>query len=189
MACRLSGDKPLSETSVRPSHIYNGIPYTWNSYLPIETNHHLNQWRDHFIIIMALPKPENLSIETGPWILLCHTYLRFWQYPNCTGDVWLPVRGSLGLNDRTDLSSGCGWVPSRSTTAAGSLPPTQWRLNKYGQQFADDLFGGIFLNAIFYNLNKISLKSVPKGMIKDTSTLVQLIMAPICDTQPQWVNL
>ena len=72
--------------------------------------------------------------------------------------------------------------------------------------FADYIFKCIFLNENFWILNKISWKFVPKGVINNIPTLVQImawghpgdnplsepmmvsLLTHICITRPQWVN-
>ena len=80
------------------------------------------------------------------------------------------------------------------------------RPRQNGRCFTDDTFKRIFLNENVRILIKISLKFVPKGLINNISTLVQImawrrsgdkplsepmmvsLLTHICVTRPQWVN-
>ena len=82
-----------------------------------------------------------------------------------------------------------------------SLRPTQ-----NGRHFADDVFKCIFLNKNVWVSLKISLKFVPKGLINNIPSLIQImawhrpgdkplsepmmviLLTHICVTRPQWVN-
>ena len=75
-----------------------------------------------------------------------------------------------------------------------------------GHHFADNIFKCIFLNENVWILIKISLKFIPKGLINNIPTLVQImawrrpggkplselilisLLRHICITQPQWVK-
>ena len=81
------------------------------------------------------------------------------------------------------------------------------RPRQNGHHFADDIFKCIFLNENVWIQIKISLKFVPKGPINNIPALVQImarhrpgdkslsepmvasLLAHICVTRPQWVNV
>ena len=93
--------------------------------------------------------------------------------------------------------------PGRKAGASGfnTLRPRQ-----NGRHPADDIFKWIFLNENVWFLIKISLKFVPKGLINNIPSLVQImawrrpgnkplcepmmviLSTHICVTRPQWVN-
>ena len=80
------------------------------------------------------------------------------------------------------------------------------RPRQNGRHFADDVFRCIFLNENIWILLKISLKFVPKGLINNIPSLVQImawrrpgnkplsepmlvsLLMHICVTRPQWVK-
>ena len=57
--------------------------------------------------------------------------------------------------------------------------PLYWPISpgQNGHHFADDIFKCIFMNENFRILMKISLKFVPKGLIDNNPSLVQLMMS------------
>ena len=81
------------------------------------------------------------------------------------------------------------------------------RPRQNGRHFTDDVFKRIFLNENVWILLKISLKFVPKGLINNIPSLVQVmawrrpgdkplsgpmlvsLLTHICVTWPQWVNV
>ena len=81
------------------------------------------------------------------------------------------------------------------------------RPKQNGWLFADDMFKRIFLNEDICISNKISLKYVPRGLIDNMSTLVQImawrrpgdkplsepmmigLLTHICVTRPRWVKM
>ena len=80
------------------------------------------------------------------------------------------------------------------------------RPRQNGRHFTDDIFKCIFMNENVWFPIKISLKVVPKGLIKNIPALVQImawrlqgdkslsepvmvrLLTHICVTQPQWVK-
>ena len=80
------------------------------------------------------------------------------------------------------------------------------RPRQNGRHFADDILNCIFLNENVWISFKISLKFVPKGLINNIASLVQImawrrpgakplsepmmvsLLTHICVTRPQWVN-
>ena len=90
------------------------------------------------------------------------------------------------------------------------IPQPWWvntlRQRQNGRHFADDIFKCIFMNENVWFLNRISLKFVRKGLIKNIPALVQImtlrrqgdkrlsepmmVRLPmhICVARPQWVN-
>ena len=74
-----------------------------------------------------------------------------------------------------------------------------------GRHFADDMFKCNSFNEMFWILNKMSLKFVPRGLIDDMSALVEImagrrtgdylkqcwyvLLTHICVTRPQWVDI
>ena len=106
------------------------------------------------------------------------------------------------------------WCPKYAITGSPDLTQmiiissslNTLRLRQNGRHFADNLFKCLFLNDNVRIFNTISLKFVPKGLVKNIPALVQImawhwpgnkplsepmmvnLLTHICATWPQWVK-
>ena len=143
----------------------------------------------------AFGPDDAFSSLLSPWSIIC------WA-TRCILETVLPV--VLGISNpfykqfMTSLSKSCKDI---CCSSFNTLRPIQ-----NGRHFADDVFKCILLNDILWISLKISLKFVPKGLINNIPSLVQImawrrpgdkplseamivsLLTHICVTRPQWVK-
>ena len=106
----------------------------------------------------------------------------------------------------TWLAWGTDSVTPLDAVSCGGGGVITLRQRQNGRHFTDDVFKCIFLNENVWISLKISLKFVPKGLINNIPSLVQMmawrwpgdkplsepmmisLLTHICVTRPQWVN-
>ena len=120
----------------------------------------------------------------GPaWSLICHT--QWWQQQHDDVMAWKhdPHYWDFGNNnhDKDFLMSAMAYFlcPRRWTSnwvARDLSPLNTLRPRQNGRHFTDDIFKCIFLNENVWIPVKITLKFVPKCLINNNPTLVQIMV-------------